>query len=109
MNETKATARHVFRFLKTGALILFSLSGAAIYDANASVATYLATPGMNMSGDYIATVDGQSVAVYRDEGPLPYSFAYFDFSGAPESRLSCGCGATMAWSASLSKRKCGLK
>lgn len=50
--------------------------------AHARVATYPATPGMNMSGDYSVTVGGKSIPVYRGEGPLPYSFAYFDFRGS---------------------------
>ena len=45
----------------------------------AQVVTYPVTPGMNLSGDYSVTVGGKSIPVYRGEGPLPYSFAYFDF------------------------------
>jgi hypothetical protein len=88
MNKTEAAARHVSRLLKTGAFIVFGFSGAAIHDANASVVTYPATPGMNMSGDYIVTADGQGVPVYRGEGPLPYSFAYFDFSGTAQVKVT---------------------
>jgi len=46
------------------------------------VVSYPATPGMDMSNDYIVTAGGQDVPVYRGTGPLPYSFAYFDFSGS---------------------------
>jgi hypothetical protein len=82
MNRIEAAARHLSRFLKPGTLIAFCLAGAAVHDAHAAAANYPAAPGMNMSGDYIVTADGQPVPVYRGEGPRPYSFAYFDFSGA---------------------------
>ena len=46
------------------------------------VVSYPATPGMTMSRDYIVTAGGENVPVYRGAGPLPYSFAYFDFAGS---------------------------
>lgn len=60
--------------------------------AFATVVTYPATPDMNMSGDYRVKVGGKSIPVYRGEGPLPYSFAYFDFSRSAAVQVT-----SLAW------------
>jgi hypothetical protein len=48
----------------------------------AEVRVYPAPGGITMSGDYIVKVGGQTCPVYRGTGPIPYSFASFDFSGS---------------------------
>lgn len=79
--------RHALRFV-----VVASVLAAAAASAAAQVVTYPAPPGINLSGDYTVRVGGKPVAVYRGEGTdsraphltpqVPYSFAYFDYSGS---------------------------
>jgi len=50
--------------------------------------TYPAPQGAILSNDYTVKAGGQSIAVYRGEGYLPYSFAYFDFSGSAQIEIT---------------------
>lgn len=75
--------------------------------AQAAVKSHIAPVGMPMSGDYTITVDGQNVPVYRGQGfddrsfpswlprgdMLPYSFAYFDFSGSAQVKVTSNAKA----------------
>lgn len=72
---------------KIGGLLTLII-GPWVSPVQARVVIYPVTPGMNMSGDYIVEAGGKSVPVYRGEGPLPYSFAYFDFSGSAAVKIT---------------------
>jgi hypothetical protein len=62
-------------------LVIF-VFGLLAVSAQAAVKTYTAPVGMAISGDYVVKVDNITIPVYRGAGDLPYSFAYFDFSGS---------------------------